>query len=60
MPYVAKSAAKDRDYWVDDLPRALDASEDSKRRGHYGPNGFDGAYYLQLAEQNAAKKVEGN
>lgn len=26
----------------------------SKRQGIYGPNGFDGAYYLQLAERGQA------
>ncbi|KAL8280655.1 hypothetical protein RQP46_006978 [Phenoliferia psychrophenolica] len=56
-PYVARET-KIKDA-PNDWPTADSKPDrDSKRGGLFGPRGFDGEYYLQLAEYQAAKAVE--
>lgn len=56
-PYVFKT--KRDPAALADWPQAATGKPEkdyaSKRGGIYGPNGFDGAYYLQLAELNQGK-----
>ncbi|KAM0752286.1 hypothetical protein T439DRAFT_312421 [Meredithblackwellia eburnea MCA 4105] len=57
-PYVSREVKlADR---PNDWPVANTKVGDSKRGGLYGPNGFDGEYYLQLAEfmESRAKEAD--
>lgn len=56
MPYVDRNAKIEPEQeWPKADTKGVHAQ--SKRGGTYGPNGFDGEYYLQLAEfyENKAK-----
>ncbi|SCV74027.1 BQ2448_6459 [Microbotryum intermedium] len=49
-PYVAKEVKVDTKDGLWPMAATKGKDQYSKRGGLYGPNGFDGEYYLQLAE----------
>jgi hypothetical protein len=49
-PYVSKAAKIDPKDSLWPMANTKGVNASSKRGGIYGPNGFDGAYYIQLAE----------
>lgn len=60
-PYVFKRSRPSEAYMENRWPAAVhgkpEADYSSKRQGTYGPRGFDGAYYLQLADHKQGSKA---
>jgi hypothetical protein len=54
-PYVARTAKVDPKAADWPIANTKGAHVHSKRGGMYGPNGFDGEYYIQLSEYLADK-----